>query len=96
MVSLIPEILEAVVARLLALFRTVTNGPRGGFHFFPTVASFSDKTSPARRAVVKHDFRSARQDGALITEPPRNADIGGVEIQAVARAFVQRVGDGFD
>lgn len=96
MVSLVPEILEAVVARMLALCWTVANSPRGGFHFFPMVASFRDKASTARCAVVKHDFCSARQDRALVEKPPRNTDIGSVEIQAAAHALVQCVGDGFN
>ena len=96
MVSLISKVLEAVVARVLAIRGAIANGGRGGFNFRPAIKRFGDEPGPAWRAVVKNDFLAAGQFGAPVEEAPRDTEIGSVEFKTPTRAFVERMGDGFD
>ena len=88
MVSLISKVLEAVVARVLAIRGAITDGLRGGFNFRPAIKRFGDESGSAWRAVIENDLRAACQFSAPIEKTPRDAEIGSVEFEASARAFV--------
>ena len=96
MVSLISKVLEAVVARVLALRWAITDCARCGFNFRPAITRFGYESGSAWRAVVKNDLLAACQFGAPVEEAPRDTEIGSVEFKTPTRAFVERMGDGFD
>lgn len=95
MVSLIAEILKTVVTRVFALCGTIADVTRGRFDFLPALECLGNEAGATRRPVIKDDLFAAGQLSAPVEKSPRDAKIGGVQLEASACAFVQCVGERF-